>query len=320
MTIFQQLEQFVKTTFKTTVAIFLDALRLSPNAQGYVSGSVTELLLKQHIEKQGYLVERIKEKWEGTKLHHGDFYFTKNNAQDCFVLESKGVKSNSEKWHKLFNRHSLIQFLYDNHGVINWVNKNEDIERQIIEWIDKNLPKFKDEYSTTLYEYEEVQRYAKNRPKKETDKSRAIDLLKDYSREQIGDMIAERLKYVQSRVGVLETHLVSGTSERNERTQATPRKDEFHVLAVDIFLRFPEHKFLFANPQLLDSSGSNEAHLKQNYIMGFVFTNDDETITLSLSDDWFDQFDDVVDSLDKTTFINPNDKQVDVRDVIYDEF
>jgi len=43
------------------------------------------------------------------KAHHGDFYFRKvataGEAQAAwFVIEVKGVKSNSEKWHKLYNR------------------------------------------------------------------------------------------------------------------------------------------------------------------------------------------------------------------------
>lgn len=38
----------------------------SPNAQGYISGSISELLLKNHLESLGYMVERIREKWEGS--------------------------------------------------------------------------------------------------------------------------------------------------------------------------------------------------------------------------------------------------------------
>ena len=47
LTIFQKLEKFVSDVFKTTLEIFLEALKLSPNAQGYVSGSISELLLKK---------------------------------------------------------------------------------------------------------------------------------------------------------------------------------------------------------------------------------------------------------------------------------
>ena len=50
-TIFQKLEYFVSKVFKTTLEVFLEALKLSPNAQGYVSGSVTELLIKKHKDK-----------------------------------------------------------------------------------------------------------------------------------------------------------------------------------------------------------------------------------------------------------------------------
>jgi hypothetical protein len=46
MNIFEKLTRFVTEVFKTNLEIFLEALKLSPNAQGYVSGSITELLLK----------------------------------------------------------------------------------------------------------------------------------------------------------------------------------------------------------------------------------------------------------------------------------
>ena len=49
MTIFQKIEKFVTNVFKTTLDVFLEALKLSPNAQGYVSGSITELLLRDPL-------------------------------------------------------------------------------------------------------------------------------------------------------------------------------------------------------------------------------------------------------------------------------
>ena len=105
MTIFKKIEKFVSDVFKTTLEVFFEALRLSPNAQGYVSGSISELLLKNHLENKNYVVHRIREKWEGKKHtnHHGDFYFQHENSDLWYVLESKGAKSNSEKWHKLYN-------------------------------------------------------------------------------------------------------------------------------------------------------------------------------------------------------------------------
>ena len=118
--IFQKLEYFVSQVFKTTLEIFLEALKLSPNAQGYVSGSITELLIKKQLETMNYSVKRIKEKWEGKKHpnHYGDFYLQDENKR-WFVLESKGLKSNSEKWQKLYNYDRLKAFLFSEYKKLN---------------------------------------------------------------------------------------------------------------------------------------------------------------------------------------------------------
>ncbi|MFH1777770.1 MAG: hypothetical protein ABH952_09485 [Candidatus Omnitrophota bacterium] len=314
MNIVKKLEEFVTKIFKTTLEVFLEALKLSPNAQGYVSGSVSELLLKRSLVSLGFEVERIREKWEGRKHpnHHGDFYLKTKNGS-WFVLESKGVKSNSEKWHKLYNYENLKTFLFTHKDKINWIKKDEEIEPQINKWISENLPKFLTEYDYTLYDYEEIQKY--KTPQRETQKSKAIDKLRKYTREQIADMINIRLVYLINKVKVLETHFVSGTGGLSERSQATPRKDEFNLISIDIFLRFTEHKFLFANPQNLESSGADVNHLQQNYIMGFVF-NDNE---LSLSDEWSDGFNGVLGTVDESDAIKEVDMQIDNRNVVYEE-
>lgn len=319
MTIFEKLTNFVQRVFKTTLEIFLEALRHSPNAQGYVSGSITELLLKKKLEEEhGFEVKRIREKWEGRKhsRHHGDFYFRKPDSDLWYVIESKGVKSNSEKWHRLYNFENLKNFLITHADKIPWIDRRRSVEQPVADWIYANLPRFRDEYSSNLYEYEEVQKY---KSKRETEKARAIAALGGYTRDQINDIIEERLNYVMSKVKVLETHFVSGRSGSSERTQATPRKDEFNVIAIDIVLRYPEHKFLFANPQNLESSGDDSNHLQQNYIMGFVFTDEQGTITLNITDDWYEDLSDVFDTLDPTDCIKEEDMQIDNRYLVVNE-
>ena len=260
------------------------------------------------------MVERIREKWEGRKHpnHHGDFYF-KDGNENWFVLESKGVKSNSEKWHKLYNYENLKSFLFEHKDKINWISEIEQTEQQIDKWIQDNLPKFLDEYEDTLYDYEEIIKY--KAPQRETKKSKSIDKLRDYSREEISRMINDRLEYLMSKIKVLETHFVSGTGGLSGRSQATPRKDEFNLISIDIFLRYKEHKFLFANPQNLESSSADVNHLQQNYIMGFVF-NDNE---LCLSDEWIENFEEVLDTVDTNDAIKEEDMQVDTRNVVYEE-
>ncbi|CAN5702433.1 hypothetical protein BH20ACI4_BH20ACI4_10680 [soil metagenome] len=316
MNIFQKLEAFVTKTFKTTLEIFLEAIRMSPNAQGYVNGSITELLLKHHLENLGYEVKRIKEKWEGKKHsnHHGDLYFRLNETNDWFVLESKGVKSNTEEWNKLYNLPRLKKILFDYSEIIHWLDNTTEIETQIDEWINSNLPDLID--APTLYTFEEIQDYLNNPPKRQTDKLSAMQALADYSRVEINAMIKDRLKYVMSKVMILDTHFVSGTSGTSERTQATPRKDEFNIISINIVLRFNEHKFLFANPKQLDSSGKDANHLQQNYIMGFVFTQNDGSQILNITDEWYDNFNEVCETLSFADAINEDEMQIDNRHVI----
>lgn len=316
MTIFQKLEKFVSDIFKTTLEIFLEALKLSPNAQGYVSGSITELLLKKKIEELGFEVKRIREKWEGKKhaQHHGDFYFRKDSKNPWYVLESKGVKSNTEDWNKLYNYPKLKKILFDYHEIIHWIDDTKDIEPQIDKWISENLPEMVN--APTLYSYEEIQDYLSNPPKRETPKLLAMQEVAKYSRDEIDKMIDDRLKYLMSKVRVLDTHFVSGTSGASERTQATPRKDEFNLISINIVLRYNGHKFLFANPKHLDSSGKDANHLQQNYIMGFVFPQADGSLKLDLTDEWNENFDEVYETLDSADAVNENEMQIDNRNII----
>ena len=200
------------------------------------------------------------------------------------------------------------------HEVIHWINQDEEIEPQIENWINTNLPGLKE--APTLYSYEEIQGYLKNPPKRVTEKLNAMKLLSNKTREEIDKMIDERLAFVMSKVMVLDTHFVSGTSGASDRTQATPRKDEFNLISIDIVLRYNDHKFLFANPKHLESSGKDSNHLQQNYIMGFVFPQADGSMKLDLTDEWYEDFNEVYETLDPEDRVNEEDMQIDNRNIV----
>jgi len=319
----ERLKQFVWRVFKTHLEIFYEALRHSPSARGYVAGAISEFLLKRHLESIGYEVLRIPEKWEGKKAHHGDFYFRKRvstgeeSRTDWFVIEVKGLKSNSEEWLKLYNRRNLIKFLFDHAEKLRWIRQEDNKEQQIEDWIKKNLPKFFGEFSDDLYKYEEVIQYSS--PKRETVKSRAIERLRNLSRDEINAKIEERLSYLTSRLRVLVTHFVA-QSGAGGRSIATPKKDEFHIVAVDIFLRYHEHKFLFANPCNLESSSDHPEHLQQNYVLGFVTVNDDGTEELHLAEEWEEDFNRVYETLSPSKAVSQADMQVDTRYLKEEEY
>lgn len=111
MSLIDDFTHFVEKAFKTSLKVFFKALRMSPNAQGYIGGSITEILLMNKLKNHKLEVKRIREKWEGDKHknHRGDFYF--KYKKKWYVIEAKGIKSNSEIWHKLYNKKNLTDFL-----------------------------------------------------------------------------------------------------------------------------------------------------------------------------------------------------------------
>ena len=196
--------------------VVVEAILDSPNARGYIIGSISELLLRNTLLKQVFKVLRIKEKWEGPKIHHGDFYISKDE-KNWFVIESKGLKSNSEKWARS-GTDSFYKKLME---------KKSMTPDKI--WFDA-LPE---------------------------DQKLVLQSEKD-----------------QSSIRLCQTHMPSGkkTNENKQdgRTQASPRFDEFHLLAVDMYTKTGKHDFVFAVSDELARSKKDSNHLLQNYFITLV--------------------------------------------------
>ena len=182
------LSAVANSLFGVEEPIVVEALLDSPNARGYILGSISELLLRNHLKSNGLYVKRIKEKWEGPKKHHGDFYIS-TDEKNWYVIESKGLKSNSEKWAKT----GKIDFFHKLSA-----KKKGSPDK---EWFD-HLPA----------EQKKLLKEEKN----------------------------------QAEIRLCQTHMPSGksTNEKKEeaRTQASPRFDEFHLLAVDMFSKTGKHE------------------------------------------------------------------------------
>lgn len=76
------LRNYIKSKFGIDEPKFLEVLKMSPGAEGYLLGSLGELLFKEYVESLGYEAFRIKEKPEGgnnakSDDAHGDFYIRK---------------------------------------------------------------------------------------------------------------------------------------------------------------------------------------------------------------------------------------------------
>ncbi len=248
--------QFAKKFCGVDENVLLEALLISGNARGYILGAVSEMLLKQLLDGLGYEVLRIREKWEGEKKHHGDYYIRRSGSP-WFVVESKGVKSNSEKWH----------------GIRNTPRDS----RQLETW-------FKRKKSGEIYEW--------------------LNSLSSSQRDKI--LLSKR--FPDSKI--IETHFVSGTAGRAGRTIATPKKAEFHVVALDLFLRTGKHEFIFASSADLAPSESHPDHLKQNYIVDILVPTVNETPNLRKP--WTRDFNQVFSSLGNP--VHEGDMQIDTRE------
>jgi len=133
----QEINQIIEHIFNIDLSTLIEALKRSPNAQGYLIGAISEFLLMKNLENKGYALKRITEKWHGPKLlrHHGDFYIRKKESDRWYVLESKGLKSNTEKWLKLNTQSGLKRFLQK------W-NKNANLwnsDKEVDEWCENNF-------------------------------------------------------------------------------------------------------------------------------------------------------------------------------------
>lgn len=236
--------------------VVIEAILDSPNARGYIIGSISELLLRNTLIGQGFKVLRIKEKWEGPKIHHGDFYISKDD-KNWYVIESKGLKSNSEKW----ARSAEINFFKKLSG-----KKQNSPDKN---WFDA-LPQHE----------KSILRDEKN----------------------------------QSGIRLCQTHMPSGkkTNESREdgRTQASPRFDEFHLLAVDMYTKTGKHDFVFAVSDELARSKKDNNHLLQNYFITLVMPS--TLLPLEpLAIPWSTNLDSLFSRLKNP--ININDMQIDQR-------
>ncbi len=121
------------------------------------------------------------------------------------------------------------------------------------------------------------------------------------------DKIIESRKFAECRI--IETHFVSGTGGRSGRKIATPKKTEFHMVALNLFLRTGKHEFIYAASADLESPKKHPEHLKQNYIIDILIPTVNEIPTLRKP--WTRDFNQVFDGL--TDPVREKDMQIDER-------
>tara|TARA_Y100001958_G_scaffold96541_1_gene66402 strand:- start:2178 stop:3110 length:933 start_codon:yes stop_codon:yes gene_type:complete len=263
------IDSYINKKFGVEEDVFLKALKMSPSAEGYILGAISEVILENYLNDNGFITKRIKEKPKGSfdsknPLARGDFYFTHPNfpKDSWLVIESKGLKSNSEfrggdgrekairYFKNLINKD--LKKIYEN-GQKSYLKTKE-------EWLKKNpgnsFPKFT---------------WSKTSPGSDVSNIEGIwssvDEMKNWF-ESIDDYYFSEDAYRNNEgaFSILQTHKPSTrTGPITGISQAAPLVDDFNILAVDTFFRTGVHSFVFANSKDLSHSPTSPEHLYQNY-------------------------------------------------------
>ena len=285
-----KVREFVNTLFKVSVKDFIIAIKTSYSVQGYIYGAISELLLKKYLEENGFETRRIKEKPKGGKKGksteaRGDFFIRKKSDKKWYVIECKGLKSNSEfakQIADLTTRENLKRFLKHHallgHGLEEYERGKRRYENVKTEWERKHrgekFPPF---------------RWKKDKPGKcncslkrsgiwkgEKELNEWIERIND------SDITEEKYRAGKGPVIVLATHApINRTSPLTEIKQAAPLVDEFSIMAVDLFMKTGEHKFVFMNPLEINHSPTSPDHLYQNYVIDIIVPGEKDEITLN---------------------------------------
>lgn len=319
----KELEEYINQKFGITEQEFLNIMRISPGAEGYILGNLGEQLFKELAEKKGYEVKRIKEKPEGGNNAkeddaRGDFYIRKkggnykNEYDGWLVVECKNVKSNSEKRSGLTKKASVINLIkkhsIDRKDHIESIYRkgyNEYIKRYN-ELQEKNItiPEFRwntenpgpgiPDLSEIFTTYQEIENWVNK-----------FDGT-DFSEDAYWDLKAP--------IRQIQTHMPSTRIDELGLKSTGPLVTEFNILCLDLFLRTGKHEFVFANSQQLNAQAKSPNHLQQNYTID-ILVEKDGFKRHKLLYPWYDDLEKCInETKPKTRVLDPSQLDTRIKD------
>lgn len=316
------LEQWVYANFSTDPKTFMDVLDMSPSSKGYIHGAVSELELKRQLERKGYIVERIKEKPAGgfdekKPGYKGDFLIHQSDGK-YFVIECKGLKTNAE--FRSAETNSAHTKELSPKKAINFLSKYINIDKQKI--YDKGLK----EYNKQKTAWENLNSAKAYPPFTWTKTNPGPDTvnLSNYfpTKQDVIDFVNKSDNYKLSEKAfrnkeglylVLQTHEPSKRKDPDTGCKiAAPLKNDFSILAVDLYQRIGKHKFVFVNPDTISSSPKYPNHLYQNYIIDVIIPGIKNE--LSINYPWFEDINECIYKTNPRT-VEYDESQLDFRTI-----
>lgn len=296
----EKLSEYIKGKYGVTEKKFLEVLKISPSAEGYLLGSLGEQLFKEYAENSGFEVLRIKEKPDGgynTKSDdaRGDFYIRQkgNKKDEWYVVECKGVKSNAEKRANLTNKSKCIRLL-EKHSIKReehvksiyksglkaykrsksyWLEKEDKIRFPKFSWIKNNPGSGIPDLSHLWKEKKEIENW--------------INSFDDelFSEDSYWDLKAP--------IRLLQTHMPSTRTDKIGVKSTGPLKNEFNILCLDLFIRTGKHEFVFVNSSELNHQAKSPNHLQQNYTID-ILTKKENFKRHKLLEPWYNDLNECI--------------------------
>ncbi len=299
----------------------LAALKLSPSSLGYIYGALSEFLLIKHLERNDYEVARIKEKPSGGYAakkpgYKGDFLINKHGTTDYYVVECKGLKTNSEFRQAATNNEDHIKHLTHEQAIRDLKSFFQPDKPTIFEnGLNKyNKAKEKWENAHPGHRFPDFRWTMSNPGPNNADISAYfadVSEIRTFVESSEPESLSETS--FRNRVGlyaILQTHEPSERKDPyTEKTQAGPLVSDFSIMAVDLFLRTGRHEFVFMNPDTISHSPGSPNHLYQNYTIDVLIPGIKDN--LNLSHPWYSDIDECI------TSTNPKKVEYDASQLDY---
>ncbi len=297
----ETIEQYINRKFGVDSDKFVEVMKMSPGAEGYIHGSLSELLFKDFIESLGFEAYRIKEKPEGgynakSDDARGDFYIRKkgNTKDEWYVVENKGIKTNTEKHlfsldtkDKLFRHLKGLAFPKKDYLKKTYEKGLKTYTKAKEKWEAKNVgrsfPDFRWDKSTPGARAFNLIGYWKD----ETALRKWVDSLDE------SKLTTESYLNLEGPIKMLATHAPSNrTAPYTGVKQAAPLVTEFNIMCVDLFQRIGEHKFVFMNPNNISHSPTSPEHLYQNYHIDYIIPGVKDN--LNINHPWYEDIEECI--------------------------
>lgn len=318
----EEIYNWLESQYCVSPETIIEALKLSPSAQGYIHGAVSELMLIEYLKNNDFEVHRIKEKPAGgydekKEGYKGDFLIKKKNTNDYYVIECKGLKTNSEfRTADTDNNHEKR---ITRKQAFDCLKKFINIDKQKI--YESGLKR----YNKTKRDWEQ-QNPGKIFPDFKWNKDNAgpdnanltnyfnsLSELKQFIENSDSDLLTEQA--FRNRNGlykILQTHKPSTRKDvQTGIEQAAPLVSDFSILAVDLFLRTGKHQFVFMNPDKISHSPSSPNHLYQNYIIDIIIPGIKNSLDINYP--WFSTIDSCI-SESSPKKVEYDESQIDFRE------